>query len=65
MRLSREALADLQWWTQVPDRWQGRAFLRRSMSASMATDASDYGWGATLEDPNRPALAQPLVARGF
>ena len=65
MCLTREVLADLQWWIQVLKRWQGWAFLRRLTSASMVTDASDYGWGATLEDPSRPALAQPLVARGF
>ena len=48
VRLSRAALRNLVWWTDVPARWQGRAIWRPTEDAEMHCDASNQGWGAML-----------------
>jgi hypothetical protein len=48
VKLSRQALFDLQWWTSFPDKWNGRAIWRSPVTASLHTDASMKGWGGVV-----------------
>ena len=63
VRLSRQALHDLHWWSKLDTRWNGRA-IWKPPTAMLATDSSDYGWGAELTRPVAPK-AQVLLARRF
>ena len=57
VKLSNQLRRDLEWWVDVPKQHNGRPICRPVETAYLATDASDYGWGATLNNH--------LEARGF
>ena len=48
MRLTRQALRDLDWWVNIEKRWQQRAIWREATSATLFSDASMRGWGGVL-----------------
>ena len=69
MRLCRQSLRDLEWWTQMPQRWNGRAIRRSAATKLLYSDASDFAWGAVLfdgelgsVDPAEPGLQIPQMA---
>ena len=57
VRLSKLALRDLQWWVDLPARWNGRAIWRSPTTATLHSDASLRGWGGVLNNTT--------PARGF
>lgn len=57
VRLSRQAIRDLEWWLQLPARSTQRAIWRSPETATLHCDSSGFGWGAVLNG------AAP--ARGF
>jgi hypothetical protein len=57
VKLSNQALRDLDWWTKMPSKWNGRAIWRFPCSASLHTDASMAGWGGVINST--------LPAHGF
>eukprot|EP00873_Tetraselmis_striata_P010603 jgi/Tetstr1/430867/TSEL_002009.t1 len=57
VRMTHQLRRDLQWWTAVPTRANGRPIHRHVETAYMHCDSSGYGWGAV---PNGR-----LEARGF
>lgn len=57
VKLSNQALRDLDWWTKMPSKWNGRAIWRSPCSASLHTDASMTGWGGVVNST--------LPAHGF
>ena len=68
MRLCRQSLRDLEWWTQMPQRWNGRAIRRSAATKLLYSDASDFAWGVVLfdgelgsVDPAEPGLQIPGV----
>lgn len=48
VKLSHQALRDLEWWKKLPHKWNGRAIWRSPCTASLHTDASMMGWGGVL-----------------
>ena len=48
VKLSRQALRDLTWWRDLPQKWNGRRIWRSPCTASLHTDASMQGWGGVL-----------------
>ena len=68
LRLCRQSLRDLEWWAQMPRRWNGRAIRRSAATKLLYADASDFAWGAVLfdgelgsVDPAEPGLQIPGV----
>lgn len=57
VKLSRQALADLQWFADLEEHWNGLAIWKPPPTMTLHTDASDHGWGA--------ALNEIVPARGF
>ncbi len=57
VRLTRQATRDLEWWLQLPNRSVQRPIWRTPETATLHCDASDFGWGAVLN--------QTDLARGF
>ena len=57
VRLTKQALRDLQWWVDLPHRWNGRAIWRNPTTARLHSDASLRGWGGVLNNTT--------PARGF
>jgi hypothetical protein len=57
VRLSRTARHDLQWFVELPKRWNGRAIWRSPQTALLHCDASPLAWGGVLN--------QLVPARGF
>jgi len=58
VRLSGQTIADLRWWGQLRgSRHVGRRIWRLPETATLATDASDLGWGAALLHQSRHAPA--------
>ncbi|XP_078520251.1 uncharacterized protein LOC144785006 [Lissotriton helveticus] len=56
VRISREAAADLSWWSVEGNLSQGKPF---QLPPSVATDASTLGWGAHLGDLEIKGLWSP------
>ena len=53
-----EAVADLRWWIQSLDSWNGRVLLPpASFDVQLSTDASATGWGALLSEPAGQAVS--------
>jgi len=48
VRLSRQAIRDLEWWVTMPMKWNGRRIHREAITRLLYTDASDFAWGARL-----------------
>jgi len=48
VQLSHRAVKDLHWWASLGRQKLGRALWDRECGLVMTTDASDFGWGATL-----------------
>jgi ribonuclease HI len=46
--LSEESLAQLEWWIQELPSWNGRSLLPENPKNVIYTDASNTGWGASL-----------------
>ena len=68
VRVDTQAMEDLRWWSLLCDRWNGRAIWRPPAAIQLATDSSDFGWGAELRCEASPAISstpQLLLARGF
>ena len=57
VRVTKQAYRDLQWWTSVPAKWNGRDIWRSAASALMHCDASKTAWGGVLNEE--------LTARSF
>jgi len=57
VRLTYQALRDLQWWVDIPLKWNGRAIWRNPRNAKVSADASKIAWGGVLNDTT--------PARGF
>jgi ribonuclease HI len=57
VRLTRQATRDLEWWLELPNRSVQRPIWRTPATATLHCDASDFGWGAVLN--------QTDLARGF
>ena len=50
VRLSKQALRDLQWWADIHDKHLQRAIYREATTATLFTDASMRGWGGVCRD---------------
>ena len=48
VRLSKQALRDLQWWCALADKHLKRAIYREATTATLFIDASKSGWGGIL-----------------
>jgi hypothetical protein len=49
VKLTKQALRDLKWWRDVPERWSERRIWRAADSAYLHCDASgNVGWGGVL-----------------
>lgn len=48
MRLNNQAKRDINWFTALPTRWNGRAIWRSPQTALLHCDASPTAWGAVL-----------------
>ena len=48
VRVSRQAWRDLQWWTALPERHNGRPIWQKATTVELYSDASSFAWGATL-----------------
>lgn len=48
--LSPGSRQDLEWWLHALSHWNGAAALPLPADMTLPTDASDSGWGATLDD---------------
>ena len=49
VRLTKQALRDLKWWRDVPQRWAARPIWRSADTAFLHCDASgEIGWGGVL-----------------
>ena len=57
VRLTPQALRDLEWWMKVPAKWNGRNIWRSPETGEVHSDSSTYAWGAVLN--------QMRTARGF
>jgi hypothetical protein len=57
VRLDRAAKRDLQWFADLPAKWNGRSIWRSPQTALLHCDASKLAWGGVLN--------QRLPARGF
>jgi len=57
VRLDHAAKRDLQWFADLPTKWNGRAIWRSPQTALLHCDASKLAWGAVLN--------QLVPARGF
>ena len=64
VRLDNRALLDLQWWGAMRDQEMQAAIWPPELTAVLHTDASPWGWGATLEVSGEPARVLK-TARGF
>ena len=47
VRLSKQALRDLDWWTVLPERWIGRSLYTSPTTTEVFSDASGFAWGGT------------------
>ena len=56
VRLSRQSLRDLDWWVDMPMKWNGRKIHQAAVTQLMWTDASDFAWGARLYRGNLAAV---------
>jgi len=50
VRLSRQALRDLQWWAELPKEHNGRTIWRSPDQAILHSDASLFAWGGVLNN---------------
>ena len=57
VRMSRQLIRDLEWWSKVPSQHNRRPIHRSVETAYLHCDSSDFGWGAVLNDTKE--------ARGF
>ena len=57
VRLSKAAVSDLNWFSALPAKWNGRSIWRSPQTAVLHCDASKTAWGAVLN--------QHLPSRGF
>ena len=57
VRVTKQLHRDLEWWSAVPQRQNGRSIWQPIETAYMHVDSSDFGWGAVLNDHKE--------ARGF
>ena len=49
VRLSRQAIRDLQWWADLSSHNLGRAIWRSPVQATLHSDASTFAWGGVLD----------------
>jgi hypothetical protein len=56
VRLSRQSLRDLDWWVDMPMKWNGRPIHQSTVTRLLYTDASDFAWGARLYEGNLAAV---------
>lgn len=49
VRLSKQSVKDVRWWSTLPQRWNGRAVVGPEPTLTLTTDASKLAWGACLE----------------
>jgi hypothetical protein len=54
--LPEGAKRELSWWKEKVDDWNGRTMLERSAQETIATDASETGWG--IAHPERPLAGE-------
>lgn len=57
VRITHQAIRDLEWWLDLPVRAAQRSIWRSPASATLHSDSSGYGWGAVLNGT--------VPARGF
>ena len=50
VRLSKQALRDLDWWAHLPEQHLQRAMYREATTATLYTDASMRGWDGVLNN---------------
>lgn len=48
VKLSHQAVRDLQWWLQLSKEWNGKAIWRHPDHVVAACDASSFAWGAVI-----------------
>ena len=62
VRLTRQALQDLRWWTTLSTSrpLPGGPIWRPATTLLMTTDSSDYGWGGTITVEGQPREARGL-----
>jgi len=61
VRLTRQARADLAWWTKLADNALERPIRRAPTTVTLHCDSSLEGWGAALQQ----GTPQEVLARGF
>ena len=63
-QLSHQQLADLQWFVNLDESWNGLPLILPTPSVTMSTDASDFGWGASISGAGEArGFFGPVVAR--
>ncbi|KAG2191282.1 hypothetical protein INT47_001832 [Mucor saturninus] len=55
-----ECLKELRWWQRNLQLWNGKSILPQTPQQTIYVDASNTGWGCSLNLPNQP----PLTAHG-
>jgi hypothetical protein len=48
VRLSKQAIRDLEWWQTMPTKWNGRDIARSPSTVHLHSDASTFAWGGVL-----------------
>ena len=54
VRLSRQALLDLQWWADLREELTSKPIQPPTSRVSLVTDASDIAWAGVLQSPESP-----------
>jgi hypothetical protein len=56
VRLSKQAIRDMEWWLSVPTKWNGRDIARSPSTVHLHSDSSTFAWGGVLNfDETAPA----------
>ncbi len=54
--LDAASIADLSWWLEALNTWNGAPLCQREVEVQVATDASSIGWGGTWIDQQHHAV---------
>jgi len=63
LTLNNPTKGDLQWWSYVPESWNGRPIKTKPVEAQLETDASQTGWGAVLHGKQAAGYCDAQVGR--
>ncbi len=61
IKLSSEVIADLKWWKNLMEFWDGKIVVPSKADLIMFTDASNSGWGASLGQKSARGFWTPMI----